>query len=87
MLKPIGLYIYRYKDNYRNKIINYRPISLLSQIGQIFENIIYNRMQDIIIKHRIVNSNRCGFKEKSNTTISHINLQHIIFPNIIQIQK
>ena len=68
-----------YKGNDSNKIINYKPLSILSQIGIIFENIIYNRMRDFIIKNKIINSNQYDFIEKSNTTVSHINLQHFIF--------
>ena len=68
-----------YKGNDRNKIINYKPLSLLSQIGIIFEKIIYNIMRDFIIKNTIINSNQYGFIEKSNTTVSHINVQHFIF--------
>ena len=36
-------------------------------------------MRYFIIKHKIINSNQYGFIEKSNTTVSHINLQHFIF--------
>ena len=52
---------------------------LLPQIGKIFETIIYNRMRDFMIKNKIINSIQYGFIEKSNTTLSHINLQHFIF--------
>ena len=45
-----------YKGNDINKIINYR--SLLPQIGNIFENIINNRMRYFIIKNKIINSNQ-----------------------------
>ena len=68
-----------YKGNDRNKIINYKPLSLLLQIGIIFEKIIYNIMRDFIIKNTIINSNQYGFIEKSNTTVSHINVQNFIF--------
>ena len=36
-------------------------------------------MRDFIIKNTIINSNQYGFIEKSNTTVSHINVQHFIF--------
>ena len=45
-----------YKGNDRNKIINYRLILLIAQIGTIFEKIIYNRMRDFLIKNKIINN-------------------------------
>ena len=36
-------------------------------------------MRDFIINNKIINNNQYGFIEKSNTTLSHINLQHFIF--------
>ena len=35
-------------------------------------------MRHFIIKNKIINSNQYGFIEKSNTTVSHINLYFIL---------
>ena len=40
IIKPV------FKANDKTHITNYRPISLLPQISNIFEKIIYNRMMD-----------------------------------------
>ena len=72
IIKPL------FKNNDNKNIINYRPIALLPQISKIFEKIIYNRLSNFIIKHKIINKNQYGFIPKSNTTISLLNIQHYI---------
>ena len=60
------------------QITNYRLISLLQQITRICL-IIYNRIIDFIYTNEIINNNQYEFVEKSNTTLSHFNLQHFLF--------
>ena len=55
IIKPL------FKNNDNKNIINYRPIALLQQISKIFEKIIYNRLYNLIIKHKIINKNQYGF--------------------------
>ena len=81
IIKPL------FKNNDNTNIINYRPIALLPQISKIFEKIIYNRLSNFIIKHKIINKNQYGFIPKSNTTISLLNIQHYILQKIVNIQK
>ena len=73
IIKPV------FKENDKTQITNYRPISLLPQISNIFKKIIYYRMMDFIYTNKIIHNNQYGFVEKSNTTLSHLNLQHFLF--------
>ena len=52
-----------FKANYKTQITKYRPISLLPQICNIFENIIYNRIMDFIYTNKIINYNQYGFNQ------------------------
>ena len=72
IIKPL------FKNNNNNNIINYHPIALLPQIIKKFEKIIYNRLFNFIIKHKIINKNQYGFIQKSNSTMSLLNIQHFI---------
>ena len=73
IIKPL------FKANDKHDLTNYRPISLLPQVSKIFEKIIYKQLVDFITKNKIIDKCQFGFIEKSNTTLSHLNLQHFIF--------
>ena len=47
---------------------NYRPISLLSNIGKIFEKILYERLTNFLENNKIFFQNQFGFRKKHNTT-------------------
>ena len=50
-----------YKAGSKNEMTNYRPISLISNIANIFEKIIHNRIINFISKHNIISKNQFGF--------------------------
>lgn len=50
---------------------NYRPISLLSNIGKIFERIILDRMEDFHYENNIIIPNQFGFR-KNHSTVQQI---------------
>ena len=81
IIKPL------YKTNDKQQISNYRPISLLPQISNIFEKIIFNRLSKYIFKHNIINKNQYGFVPRSNTTLSLLNIQHFILHKLSQKKK
>jgi hypothetical protein len=47
---------------------NYRPITLLSTIGKIFEKLILNRLLDFEAEKRILKDQQFGFRSKHSTT-------------------
>ena len=56
-----------HKNNNKNNIENYRPISIIPQFSKIIEKIIIKRINNFIEKNNIISSNQYGFKKKSNT--------------------
>ena len=56
-----------HKNNNKNNIENYRPISIIPQFSKIIEKIIKKRIDNFIEKNNIISSNQYGFKKKSNT--------------------
>ena len=56
-----------YKSGDKHNATNYRPISLISNIGRVFEKIIYNRIYEFIKKHNIITDQQLGFMKKIGT--------------------
>ena len=56
-----------YKKGERDDLINYRPISLLSNVSKVFEKIIFNRLYKFIDKYGILDSMQFGFRPKHST--------------------
>lgn len=53
---------------------NYRPISLLSTLSKIVEKIIANRLNEIMLRERILPDIQFGFREAHSTTHALLNL-------------
>jgi hypothetical protein len=61
VVKPI------FKAGDKYKPINYRPLSLLSSISNLFESLIYNRLYERIQHNNILDENQFGFQSNSST--------------------
>ena len=57
-----------HKKNSKFEPGNYRPISLLSNIGKIFEKILHDRLTNFLEHNNIFFKNQFGFRKKHNTT-------------------
>ena len=59
-----------------SKIIcsNYRPISLLSNLGKILERLMYNRVYKFLEKNSLIYSLQFGFRQKHSTSHALIHL-------------
>ena len=56
-----------YKKGSKLSTSNYRPISLLSNINKIFENIVFERVYSFIEKHNVIYKHQYGFRKKHST--------------------
>ena len=63
-----------YKDGKKNLCNNYRPISLLSPFAKIFENHIYNQLNQYFKKYNILYKLQYGFRQNSSTEMAVSNL-------------
>ena len=69
-----------YKDGDELDPGNYKPISLLSNINRIFEKLVYNRINNFIIKHKILCLSRYGFPK-------HCSTEHALLDIVGKIQR
>ena len=63
-----------FKKGDKQLIQNYRPISLLSLCGQIFEKIIFNNLYKHLTTHHLITKNQSGFRPGDSTTNQLIDL-------------
>ena len=45
----------------KREVLNYRPISLISNLAKIFEKLIYNRLYNFISKNKLLSCKQYGF--------------------------
>ena len=57
---------------------NYRPVSLLSCCGNIFERIIYKHLYDFFIANDLIYNYQSGFLPQHSTTYQLIDIYHQI---------
>ena len=63
-----------YKKDSKLKCSNYSPIPLLSNIDQIFERIVHNRLYEFFKDNKLVYNLQFGFRQKHSTTHALIHL-------------
>jgi sarcosine oxidase/L-pipecolate oxidase len=62
-----------YKNGDKSDCSNYRPISILSTIAKILENIVYNQLISYINENNILSGNQFGFRKSHLTVTSLLN--------------
>lgn len=60
LIRPI------YKNGSKSDYINYRPISILSVVEKVLEEIIVRRLNDFLVKYKIINKQQFGFQKNKN---------------------
>ena len=68
-----------HKKDEKNKIENYRPISILPVCGKIFERIIFNCLYRFFESNNILNVNQSGFRSGDSCTNQLLYISHQIF--------
>jgi len=56
-----------FKKGDKTKLLNYRPISILSSFSKVLENVMYKQLQDHSNKHTILAQEQFGFRSDSTT--------------------
>ena len=67
-----------HKKDDKQKIKNYRPISLLPICAKLFERILFNNIYNYLISNNLITTNQSGFKPGDSTTNQLLYLTHII---------
>ena len=71
-----------YKKNDIDKCQNYRPISLLSNIGKIFEKIMYARISNFLQECKILYEKQFGFRKNHSTNHALLSMVEEIRKNL-----
>ena len=51
-----------HKKNAKQTLRNFRPISMMSIFGKVFEKIIYNNISEYLTANKLIPENQSGFK-------------------------
>lgn len=71
-----------YKSGKKNKISNYRPISLISNFAKVFEKCLKNRLTNFFTKNGLLSKNQYGFTEGVGTADAMHSLLKEVTDNI-----
>ena len=71
-----------HKSGSKQKINNYRPISVLPLLSKIFERYIYNRIVSFINKHKVLISFQFGFQKGKSTTDALLNVIECMYEKL-----
>ena len=71
-----------FKKNDKTKCANYRPISLLSNIGKIFERVMFNRIERFLNEHNLIYKYQYGFRKKYSTNHALLSIVEEINTNL-----
>ncbi|MFZ2538897.1 MAG: reverse transcriptase family protein, partial [Oscillospiraceae bacterium] len=63
-----------YKCEARDEFANYRPISLLPTFSKILEKLIFNKLNDFLIKYHVLYDQQYGFRKNYSTELALIDL-------------
>ena len=83
---PIGIIIPIFEKGDNGDLNNYRGITLLSTVGQIFTGILNSRLKSVIETFSLLNENQAGFRSGYRTT-DHIFTLHSLIDNYVYKNK
>ena len=59
-----------FKKGEANEFSNYKPVSVLPEVSEIFERLMHNRLIKFIDQLNIINSNQFGFRKNHSTSLA-----------------
>ena len=65
-----------HKKGDRDKLCNYRPVSVLPALSKIYERLVYNRLDIFLDQHKILHDKQFGFRKKHSTSLAIGNLEN-----------
>jgi len=71
-----------FKKGDQKVMSNYRPISLLSNFGKLFEKLIAKRLLNFLNKFHVLSNNQFGFRKHHSTISALINIIDNIYQNL-----
>ena len=71
-----------HKKGSKHIISNYRPISLLSVCGKVFEKNLYKSIFDYLTENNLLSSNQSGFKPGDSCTNQLLSISHEIYSSL-----
>ena len=74
-----GLLVSIYKKGDKNKVSNYRPISLLPVFGNFFEKILYDNLYKYLNENNLFLSNQSGFRKGDSCVNQLLAITHEIY--------
>lgn len=67
-----------YKKSDRQKVENYRPVSLLSTLSKVLERIVHSRLYDYCMENNLLTEKNSGFKRQDSTVNQLLHITNII---------
>ena len=67
-----------YKKNDKTDVGNYRPVSILNVVSKVIEGVIYDQLEEYLIKNRLVYEFQLGFRHGFTTDTCLIHLSGYI---------
>ena len=71
-----------YKKGSKSDKVNYRPISLLSNMSKVLEKIVFKRLYEYLTENRLLIEKNSGFKKKDSTTNQLLKIVHQIYQDV-----
>ena len=71
-----------FKKGDKNDPSNYRPISLLSTVGKVFERVIHKYLHNFLVSNDLLYKYQCGFLPNNSTVYQLLEIYHNICMNL-----
>ena len=70
-----------HKAGSKDRVSNYRPISILSAVSKVFEKLLYIRLEKFFSSYNIITKQQCGFRQVYSTEMAITDVCNILRNN------